>query len=242
MLSRKCKEKKSLHMSRSFTQFHSPTKPQLSMKSLTSIALIASIIVAFYTQLVLGGSSNLPKNPPVTNKAYFDVEEDGKSIGRITIGLFGTVVPKTVENFRVLCTGELGPSCENTVFHRVIKDFMIQSGDFEYGQGYGGYSPTHNNGKFDDENFELKHDRKYRLSMANAGKNTNGSQFFITTALTKWLDGAHVVFGEVLDGKDVVDYIENVKTGRGDRPVKEIKIVASGELKDSETNPSKDEL
>lgn len=119
---------------------------------------------------------------------------------------------------------------------------MIQSGDFEYGQGYGGYSPTHNNGKFDDENFELKHDRKYRLSMANAGKNTNGSQFFITTALTKWLDGAHVVFGEVLDGKDVVDYIENVKTGRGDRPVKEIKIVASGELKDSETNPSKDEL
>ena len=124
----------------------------------------------------------------------------------------------------------------------MIKDFMIQSGDFEYGQGYGGYSPTHNNGKFDDENFELKHDRKYRLSMANAGKNTNGSQFFITTALTKWLDGAHVVFGEVLDGKDVVDYIENVKTGRGDRPVKEIKIVASGELKDSETNPSKDEL
>lgn len=81
-------------MSRSFTQFHSPTKPQLSMKSLTSIALIASIIVAFYTQLVLGGSSNLPKNPPVTNKVYFDVEEDGKSIGRITIGLFGTVVPK----------------------------------------------------------------------------------------------------------------------------------------------------
>ncbi|RCK64283.1 Peptidyl-prolyl cis-trans isomerase B [Candida viswanathii] len=216
------------------------------MKLLTSIALIVSLFFAFFSQSVFAGDAaagDLPENPPITNRVYLDVEEDGKPLGRITIGLFGTVVPKTAENFRVLCTGEMGASYKDTIFHRVIKNFMIQSGDFEYNQGYGGYSPTHNNGKFDDENFELKHDRKYRLSMANAGKNTNGSQFFITTALTKWLDGAHVVFGEVLDGKDVVDHIESAKTGRGDRPVKEIKIVASGELtEDGEEAPSKDEL
>lgn len=95
-------------------------------------------------------------------------------------------------------------------------------------RGYGGKSIY--GGKFNDENFELKHDRKYRLSMANSGRNTNGSQFFITTVLTSWLDGKHVVFGEVVDGFDVVDYIENVKTSHGDRPVKEIKIAESGEI------------
>lgn len=180
--------------------------------------------------------SALPENPPFTNKVYFDIEHDGKAIGRITIGLFGTVVPKTAENFRQLAVSN-DPSFgyKESIFHRVIPSFMIQGGDFETGKGFGGKSIY--GGKFDDENFELKHDRPYRLSMANAGRNTNGSQFFITTAVTSWLNGAHVVFGEVIDGKDVVDYIEKVKTGYGDRPVKEVKVVASGEL-----DERKDEL
>ncbi|EGW31726.1 uncharacterized protein SPAPADRAFT_62331 [Spathaspora passalidarum NRRL Y-27907] len=196
------------------------------MKLVTAFALIASLIYFF---LGTGASAAAPENPPVTNKVFFDIEEDGKPIGRITIGLFGTIVPKTVENFRQLAIST-DPKFGYTgsIFHRVIPKFMIQGGDYETGQGYGGKSIY--GGKFEDENFELKHDRKYRLSMANAGRNTNGSQFFITTALTKWLDNAHVVFGEVLDGFNVVDYIENVKTSRGDRPVKEIKIAKSGEL------------
>ncbi|ABN65131.1 predicted protein, partial [Scheffersomyces stipitis CBS 6054] len=167
--------------------------------------------------------------PPITNKVYFDITEDGKPLGRITIGLFGTVVPKTVENFRQLAISK-DPKFGYTgsIFHRVINKFMLQGGDYETGQGYGGKSIY--GGKFNDENFELKHDRKYRLSMANSGRNTNGSQFFITTVLTSWLDGKHVVFGEVVDGFDVVDYIENVKTSHGDRPVKEIKIAESGEI------------
>ena len=198
------------------------------MKFLTVLALFASVLFYFFGQ-VTAASKNLPENPPITNKVFFDIEEDGKSIGRVTIGLFGTVVPKTVENFKTIAIST-DPEQQYTgsIFHRVIKNFMIQGGDYETGQGYGGKSIYGN--KFADENFDLKHDRKYRLSMANAGKNTNGSQFFITTAVTSWLDGKHVVFGEVIVGKDVVDYIENVKTSRGDRPVKEIKIAKAGEI------------
>ncbi|KAI5961144.1 CPR2 [Candida margitis] len=215
------------------------------MKFLTALALFASVLFYFFGQAT--AAKDLPENPPITNKVFFDVEEDGKSIGRITIGLFGTVVPKTVENFKTIAIST-DPKQQYTgsIFHRVIKNFMIQGGDYETGQGYGGKSIYGN--KFEDENFELKHDRKYRLSMANAGKNTNGSQFFITTAVTSWLNGKHVVFGEVIDGKDVVDYIENVKTARGDRPAKEIKIVKAGEIEgddDAETQKEgvqKDEL
>lgn len=199
------------------------------MKLLTAFALITSIFYFFFSQFVSAGSTELPENPPITNKVFFDIEEDGKLIGRITIGLFGTIVPKTVENFRQLSTST-DPKFGYTgsIFHRVIPKFMIQGGDYETGQGFGGKSIY--GGKFEDENFQLKHDRPYRLSMANAGKNTNGSQFFITTVITKWLDNAHVVFGEVIDGFEVVDYIEKVKTSRGDRPVKEIKIALSGEI------------
>lgn len=223
------------------------------MKVLTALALLASVFYFFFGQLVsASGSGNIPENPPITNKVFFDIEEDGKPIGRITIGLFGTIVPKTVENFRQLAIStdpKFGYS--GSIFHRVIPKFMIQGGDYETGQGYGGKSIY--GGKFEDENFQLKHDRPYRLSMANAGKNTNGSQFFITTVITKWLDNAHVVFGEVVDGFDVVDYIEKVKTSRGDRPIKEIKIAKSGEIEvettsqeaesgESEEKLAKDEL
>ncbi|EEQ39472.1 Peptidyl-prolyl cis-trans isomerase D [Clavispora lusitaniae] len=208
------------------------------MKTFSIFAILASLFALF--KFVTAGSSSLPENPPITHKVYFDIEEDGKEIGRITIGLFGTVVPKTVENFRQLAISD-DPSFgyKNSIFHRVIPNFMLQGGDFETGKGYGGKSIY--GGKFEDENFQLKHDRPYRLSMANAGKNTNGSQFFITTVVTSWLNGAHVVFGEVLDGFDVVDYVEKVKTGYGDRPVKEIKIAACGELPVEEQS-NKDEL
>lgn len=198
------------------------------MKLLSTIILIVSCVL-FFAKSAFAATKDLPENPPFTSKVFFDITEDDKPIGRITIGLFGTVVPKTAENFRQLAVSE-DPKFGYTgsVFHRIIPSFMLQGGDFETGKGYGGKSIY--GGKFNDENFELKHDRPYRLSMANSGKNTNGSQFFITTVVTSWLNNAHVVFGEVVDGFDVVDYMEKVKTSRGDRPVKELKISKAGEL------------
>lgn len=203
------------------------------MKLLSAILLIV-LCVVFFAQLARA-AKELPDNPPFTSKVYFDITEDDKPIGRITIGLFGTVVPKTAENFRQLAVStdpEFG--YVGSIFHRIIPKFMLQGGDFETGKGYGGKSIY--GGKFDDENFELAHDRPYRLSMANSGRNTNGSQFFITTVVTSWLNNAHVVFGEVVDGFDVVDYMEKVKTSRGDKPVKELKIAACGELSDELPN------
>ncbi|KAM9934922.1 hypothetical protein OXX80_005498 [Metschnikowia pulcherrima] len=198
---------------------------QENMQTYSIFALFVAVIAYFK----LTAATDLPDNPPFTSKVYFDIEQDGVSLGRITIGLFGTVVPKTVENFRQLAISD-DPKFGYTgsIFHRVIPSFMIQGGDFETGQGYGGKSIY--GGKFKDENFQLKHDRKYRLSMANAGRDTNGSQFFITTVPTPHLNGRHVVFGEVVDGFDVVDKIESTKTQRGDRPEKEVKIAACGEL------------
>lgn len=196
------------------------------MKSFSILAIVLSVFAYFR---FAAAAAKLPENPPITHKVYFDIEQDGEALGRITIGLFGTVVPKTVENFRQLALSK-DPKFgyQDSIFHRVIPKFMIQGGDYETGKGFGGKSIYGN--KFDDENFDLKHDRPYRLSMANAGKNTNGSQFFITTVVTSWLNNAHVVFGEVIDGFEVVDKIEGTKTAYGDKPVKEVKIAACGEL------------
>ncbi|XP_037492326.1 peptidyl-prolyl cis-trans isomerase CYP63 isoform X2 [Jatropha curcas] len=170
------------------------------------------------------------KNPLV----FFDVSIDGDPVERIAFELFANFVPKTAENFRALCTGEKGIGkttgkplhYKGSFFHRIIRGFMAQGGDFSKGNGTGGESIY--GGKFADENFILKHDEPGLLSMANSGPNTNGSQFFVTFKRQPHLDGKHVVFGKVIKGLDVVKKIEQVGTGDG-KPIRPVKIVDCGE-------------
>ncbi|XP_057963988.1 peptidyl-prolyl cis-trans isomerase CYP40 [Malania oleifera] len=169
-------------------------------------------------------------------RCYLDISIGGELEGRIVVELYNDVVPKTAENFRALCTGEkgIGPNTgvplhyKGSRFHRVIKGFMAQGGDISAGDGTGGESIY--GLKFEDENFELKHERKGMLSMANAGPNTNGSQFFITTTRTTHLNGKHVVFGKVVKGMGVVRSMEHVAIGDNDCPTHDVIIADCGEI------------
>jgi len=169
-------------------------------------------------------------------RCYLDVSIGGELEGRIVVELYASVVPRTAENFRALCTGEKGVGADNGVplhykgscFHRIVKGFMVQGGDITAGDGTGGQSIYGLN--FEDENFVLKHERKGMLSMANAGPNTNGSQFFITTTRTPHLDGNHVVFGRAIKGMGVVRAMEHIPVDEADHPTDDVVIVDCGEI------------
>ncbi|KAI5068924.1 hypothetical protein GOP47_0015225 [Adiantum capillus-veneris] len=216
-------------------------------RSMRSWRIAAGVILPLVLLLVFlshqaareGQSTEAEVREEVTHKVYLDIEIDKQRSGRIVIGLFGKVVPKTAENFRALCTGEKGKGVngkplhyKGTIFHRIIPGFMIQGGDVTHTNGKGGesiYGPV-----FPDENLSLKHSSAGVVSMVNNGPDSNGSQFFITTVKASWLDGNHVVFGRVISGMDTVFAIEGGAGTYSGRPRKKVHILDSGEMKQGE--------
>ncbi|KAJ3452031.1 peptidyl-prolyl cis-trans isomerase cyp63 [Anaeramoeba flamelloides] len=203
-------------------------------------------IICFLAILLLFFSLNEAKKKKVIklkNKSnpvvFFDITINGRKEGRIMFELFADELPKTAENFRALCTGEKGVGTsgkplhyKGTTFHRIIPNFMLQGGDFTHGNGMGGESIY--GSRFEDEGFPLKHTKSGLLSMANAGPDTNGSQFFITTIPTPWLDGKHVVFGQVISGMEIVKTIETKGSSEG-KPSAKVVVADCGEIKKKTT-------
>merc|ERR1712126_307949 len=181
-------------------------------------------------------------------RCFFDIQINKVDAGRLVFELFLDICPKTCENFRALCTGEKGEGkttskplhYKNTILHRIVKNFIIQGGDFVSGDGTGGESIY--GGIFKDKNFKLQHDRPFLLSMANCGPNTNGSQFFITLAASHHLDNVHTVFGHVLSGQDIVRDMENQKVNSNHKPYADIRISHCGELIKKAKIPSSTKL
>merc|ERR1711973_877459 len=204
--------------------------PHSLFKIIMKVTLLAAVVFLVYVMsgLTDASGSGEAKGPVVTHVVEFEVSRDGENLGTIQIGLFGKTVPKTAKNFFQLANQVQPEGYQGSKFHRVIPNFMLQGGDFTRGDGTGGRSIY--GAKFEDENFKLKHEGAGWVSMANAGPDTNGSQFFICTIKTSWLDGKHVVFGKVLEGMKVVRKIEKNKTANGDKPIKEVKVVDSYEI------------
>ncbi|KAL5561176.1 hypothetical protein UlMin_030923 [Ulmus minor] len=198
------------------------------------LVLAIFIVFAFSTSKRVE-EEKVEEAPEITHRVYLDVDIDGQRLGRIVIGLYGQVVPKTVENFRALCTGEKGKGVHGKAlrykgkpFHRIISGFVIQGGDIIYGDGRG-YESIYG-GTFPDENFRIKHSHAGVVSMVNSGPDSNGSQFFITTVKASWLDGEHVVFGKVIQGMDTVFAIEGGAGTYSGKPRKKVVIADSGEI------------
>ncbi|XP_042391404.1 peptidyl-prolyl cis-trans isomerase CYP21-1-like isoform X1 [Zingiber officinale] len=206
--------------------------------------MIRNTVIAFvFLAFILLGFSiinkearfKVEKEPEITHRVFLDVDIDGQHLGRIVIGLYGEVVPKTAENFRALCTGEKknGTGGRNlhykgTKFHRIVSGFVIQGGDVTNSHGKG--SESIYGGTFPDENFSVKHSRAGIVSMVNSGPDSNGSQFFITTVKASWLDGEHVAFGRAIQGIDTVFAIEGGAGTYNGKPRKKVTIVDSGEI------------
>ncbi|BAT91050.1 Peptidyl-prolyl cis-trans isomerase [Vigna angularis] len=188
-----------------------------------------------YTTSKLVVEEKIQQVPEITHRVFLDIDIDKQRLGRIVIGLYGQVVPKTVENFRALCTGQKGKSenglklhYKGTPFHRIVSGFVIQGGDIVHRDGKG--SESIYGGTFPDENFKIKHSHAGVVSMANSGPDSNGSQFFITTVKASWLDGEHVVFGKVVQGMDIVYAIEGGAGTYSGKPRKKVVIADSGEI------------